>query len=321
MTLDGLDARLAADGLEHWRPIVPDACTAALGPGAHGRLDEWLGIVDGLPSATDPSPDYAAPAVRIGHAGDLDAERTARLREGLLALAPWRKGPFSLFGVEVDAEWRSDLKWDRLAAAVDFAGARVLDVGCGNGYYAFRMLGAGARRVIGVDPTLLHGAQFAACARFLDEPRIDWLPLPGEALPGGGGFDVVCSLGVLYHRRSPIDHLAELKAHLDPGGTLAVESIVVPGDAGTVLCPPGRYARMRNVWFLPSAALMVRWLERLGLADVRIADESPTTTAEQRPTDFMRFESLAHTLDPDDPLRTVEGHPAPRRALVVARRP
>lgn len=319
--LDGLAERLAADGLAHWLPSVPEACAAALGPGAHGDLPRWQAIVDGLPPLQDRTPDYAARAVRIGRPGDIDDATRTRLRADLQALAPWRKGPFSLFGIDVDAEWRSDLKWDRVAAAVDFEGRRVLDVGCGNGYYALRMLGAGARRVIGVDPTLKHLMQFAACAAFIDEPRIDLLPLRGEALPRGGGFDLVSSMGVLYHHRSPIDHLAELRDHLDPGGTLLVETLVVPGDACTMLCPPDRYARMRNVWFVPSAALLVRWLERLGLRDVRLLDETATTVDEQRPTDWMRFESLAHALDPDDPARTVEGHPAPLRALVVARRP
>jgi tRNA (mo5U34)-methyltransferase len=260
--------------------------------------------------------------VTIGSAGDLDAAEQAHLHASLEALRPWRKGPFSLFGVEVDAEWRSDLKFARLIeGGLDFDGASVLDVGCGNGYYAWRMRGAGARRVIGVDPTLVHMMQFAACRHFLPDPAVDLLPIPLETLPAGrGSFDIVCSMGVLYHRRSPIDHLAALAREVAPGGRLVVESIVVAGDAGTLLCPPGRYARMRNVWFLPSAELIVRWLERLGCTDVHILDEGPTLIEEQRGTAWMPFESLDAALDPTDPTRTVEGHPAPRRAVVVATR-
>jgi tRNA (mo5U34)-methyltransferase len=77
---------------------------------------------------------------------------------------------------------------------------------------------------------------------------------------------------------------------------------------------------MRNVWFLPSTALLIRWLERLGLVDIHCVDETPTTVSEQRPTDWMPFESLASALDPADAGRTVEGHPGPVRALVTARR-
>jgi tRNA (mo5U34)-methyltransferase len=320
--LDGLEARLAADGLDGWNPGVPDAARAALAPGRHGDLPRWEAALAALPDLHPSDVDLATPAVRVGRATDADDDARARLREALVGLAPWRKGPFSLFGVEVDAEWRSDAKWARLeAAGLPLAGARILDVGCGNGYYAWRMRGAGAARVIGVDPTLVHLAQFAALRHYLEDRAVDLLPLPFEALPPGGAFDLVCSLGVLYHRRSPLDHLAELREQLRPGGTLVLETLVVTGDAEHVLCPPDRYARMRNVWFLPSTALLVRWLERLGFEAVTIVDATATTPAEQRTTAWMPFQSLAEALDPADPARTVEGHPAPLRALLTARRP
>jgi tRNA (mo5U34)-methyltransferase len=35
----------------------------------------------------------------------------------------------------------------------------------------------------------------------------------------------------------------------------------------------------------------------------------------------MTFESLTEALDPDDPNLTIEGWPAPQRAVVVSRRP
>jgi tRNA (mo5U34)-methyltransferase len=35
----------------------------------------------------------------------------------------------------------------------------------------------------------------------------------------------------------------------------------------------------------------------------------------------MTFDSLGEALDPTDPRRTVEGHPAPVRAMVIGRRP
>lgn len=320
--LDGLEQRLAADRLDHWHPEVAQRCRQALEPGRHGDLPRWQAALEALPDAGAVAVDGSGPRVVIGSADDLPDVARETLRAALMALGPWRKGPFSLFGVEVDAEWRSDLKWARIErAGVPFAGRRVLDVGCGNGYYAFRMRGAGARRVIGVDPTLVHMHQFAACQRYARDEALDLLPIPLEALPPGqGSFDTVLSMGVLYHRRSPIDHLAALIRELAPGGQLLVESLVVPGDEHRLLCPPDRYARMRNVWFLPSAALLARWLSRLGMVDVQLLDESPTTVDEQRSTAWMPFESLDRALDPEQPTRTVEGHPAPLRAILTATR-
>jgi tRNA (mo5U34)-methyltransferase len=46
-----------------------------------------------------------------------------------------------------------------------------------------------------------------------------------------------------------------------------------------------------------------------------------TTVHEQRSTEWMPFESLAEALDPDDPSRTIEGLPAPMRAIVICKSP
>ncbi len=97
---------------------------------------------------------------------------------------------------------------------------------------------------------------------------------------------------MLYHRRSPIDHLLDLKNCLDSGGELVLETLVVEGDATTVLVPEDRYAQMRNVWFLPSATALQLWLQRAGYRDVRLVDLTPTTVDEQRSTEWMGFQSL-----------------------------
>ncbi|MBR9800034.1 MAG: DUF1698 domain-containing protein, partial [Gammaproteobacteria bacterium] len=41
---------------------------------------------------------------------------------------------------------------------------------------------------------------------------------------------------------------------------------------------------------------------------------------EQRATDWMTYHSLSDFLDPADPSLTREGHPAPRRAVLIATR-
>jgi tRNA (mo5U34)-methyltransferase len=75
---------------------------------------------------------------------------------------------------------------------------------------------------------------------------------------------------------------------------------------------------MRNVWFLPSTKTMLLWLRRCGFKDVACVDISRTSVKEQRRTEWMKFESLADFLDPKDHTKTIEGHPAPLRAIFTA---
>jgi len=282
----------------------------------HGDLARWRAALRSLPAAPGPvALDQPIPTL-----GSEAADRTS-LQAALIALHPWRKGPFCLGGVTIDSEWRSDLKWARLSAHLDLAGCRVLDVGSGNGYYGLRMLGAGAQLVVGADPTVLFVMQWLACRHFSGDVANFVLPLGIEELPPGpAGFDAVFSMGVLYHRRDHQQHLRQLRGLLRPGGTLVLETLVLPPDrAEDVLVPRERYARMRNVWAVPGTARLGRWLERAGFRNVRLIDVTRTTTAEQRTTPWMRFESLEQALDPENHARTVEGHPAPVRAILLAR--
>ncbi len=295
---------------ERWWPIAAAAFSG------HGRAEHWEAALAGLPPA---------PAATL-EAGDVVTLRAnyrpsaAELHGALMALAPWRKGPFDFFGVLVDAEWRSDLKWRRvLPHLAPLAGRRVLDVGCGNGYYAWRMLGAGAACVLGLDPGLLAVAQFRAAHRYLPHLPAAVLPLASAALDGELGlFDTVFSMGVLYHRRDPVQHLRELGRTLAPGGELVLETLVIDVAADVALVPEDRYARMRNVWSVPSPTRVERWLQEAGLRGARCVDLARTTPAEQRTTGWMPFQSLADFLDPSDPARTVEGYPAPLRGLFLA---
>ncbi|MDO6462380.1 tRNA 5-methoxyuridine(34)/uridine 5-oxyacetic acid(34) synthase CmoB [Granulosicoccaceae sp. 1_MG-2023] len=288
----------------------------------HGDLQRWLDALAALPAAPLQALRYDGGAVTVGHADSLSAAAQERLLGALRGLMPWRKGPYQVFGTDIDTEWRSDWKWDRVQPHIsDLSGRRVLDIGCGNGYHLWRMHEAGARQVIGVDPSLLFACQFAAINRYAGRRDVHFVPLGMEALPQDTGwFDTVFSMGVLYHRRSPMDYLRELAGQLRRGGELVLETLVIEGDEQHVLVPQGRYARMRNVWFIPSSRALVLWLQRNGFCDVRIVDECTTTTDEQRTTDWMQYESLAQCLDPDDPTRTVEGHPAPKRAVLVGTR-
>ncbi|MEQ9725097.1 tRNA 5-methoxyuridine(34)/uridine 5-oxyacetic acid(34) synthase CmoB [Pseudomonas sp. WHRI 8822A] len=318
MDLDALQAELDGTPLQDWSADLPAQIDAKLAIG-HGDLQRWHAAVEALPPLQAEQIDLQQD-FRLDGPCD-DATRVA-LDNALRGLIPWRKGPFHPFGVHVDTEWRSDWKWQRVSPHLNLAGKRVLDVGCGNGYYMWRMLGDGARSVVGIDPNWLFLCQFLAMKNYLPDRPAWHLPLGIEELPAKLlGFDTVFSMGVLYHRRSPIDHLLELKDCLRKGGELVLETLVVEGDAQQVLVPEDRYAQMRNVWFLPSVPALELWLRRAGFVDVRCVDVSVTSVEEQRSTDWMRYQSLPEFLDPLDHRRTIEGLPAPRRAVLVARKP
>jgi tRNA (mo5U34)-methyltransferase len=283
----------------------------------HGDLPRWRAALEALPAvATRAELDRPAPV--LGAA----APDPQALRDHLLALHPWRKGPFRLGGVGIDTEWRSDWKWARLAPHVDLAGRRVLDVGCGNGYFGLRMLGAGAQLVIGIDPTLVFVMQHLACRHFSGDLPSYVLPLGVEDLPPGPAeLDCAFSMGVLYHRRDPLEHLRRMRSLLKEGGsTLVLETLVLPNRSrGDLLRPEGRYARMRNVWAIPGTRRLEEWVSQAGFFDVEVVDVTPTTPSEQRSTSWMTFESLEQALDPEDESKTIEGWPAPVRAVLIAR--
>ncbi len=280
----------------------------------HGRKPAWDDTIAELPRHTTTQFEFGRGSVRIGEAGEIPA-----IEAQLKQFRPWRKGPFNFFGTEINTEWRSDWKWSRIQPHLaNLQGRRVLDIGCGNGYHLFRMLGDGAEMALGIDPTRLFLYQFHIARHFLPPTAAFLLPLRSEDLPAFNCFDTVFSLGVLYHRRSPIDHLLELQSFLRPGGELVLETLIVAGDEDTVLVPQGRYAKMPNVWFLPSANLLEIWLKRIGLTNVRTVDVNQTSTEEQRVTDWMTFQSLNDFLDPNNKNLTLEGLPAPTRAIVIA---
>jgi tRNA (mo5U34)-methyltransferase len=317
---------LERERLGAWADRIEAQLGQVLEKAPHGDWAAWRQAIDSLPALGAGCVHADDGALTLSPSDGLAATERQALRSALQALHPWRKGPYRIAGLLIDAEWRSDWKWQRVRphlAALD--DRLVLDVGCGNGYHCWRLAQAGARRVIGIDPTALFVAQFLAIRRLLAplDPAlaegVELLPLGIEALPPGlGRFDTVLSMGVLYHRRSPLDHLTELRGALRPGGQLVLETLVIEGGADQVLVPPGRYAKMRNVWFIPTTALLRTWLERCGFRSVEIVDVTTTSLDEQRATAWMRFESLADFLDPADMSLTIEGHPAPRRAVLIA---
>ena len=299
-----------------WLDAVCELAHQKLSTHAHGDLPRWRKALERLP----PGPTSVEVSGGMPSLG-VCAENPEALRQTLMELHPWRKGPLRLGGVLVDTEWRSDWKWERIAPHINLQKRRVLDIGCGNGYFGFRMLEAGAEMVVGIDPTLLFVMQWLACRHFSGDIHNYVLPLGIEDLPKApAAFDAVFTMGVLYHRKDPQHHLKRIKALLVAGGIMVLETLVLPrGREGDVLMPEGRYARMRNVWAVPGTDRLIGWAGEAGFEDCRLLSLSRTSVEEQRSTDWMRFESLNEALDSHDPGKTVEGHPAPVRAVLIAK--
>jgi tRNA (mo5U34)-methyltransferase len=299
-----------ADGFEQLQSITREVISHI----NQGDLPHWQKAYDNLPELTAANIDLHSPAVTV-EGSCSDAQRR-QLKTQLEHLIPWRKGPFSLFGVEVDSEWRSDKKWQRLVKDLpDLKNKVILDVGCGNGYYLMKMAAYQPQVLLGIEPGLLHNVQFWAMQKYA-QTVATMLPLKIQQMPRHFSyFDVVFSMGVLYHRKSPIEHLEHLKGLLQPGGELILDTLVVEGDEHTCLVPGSRYAQMRNVWFLPSVTMLCNWLDRLGFKNCLVVDESTTTISEQRATAWMRFHSLVNFLNADQ-TKTVEGYSPPRRVII-----
>ncbi|NBI12652.1 tRNA 5-methoxyuridine(34)/uridine 5-oxyacetic acid(34) synthase CmoB [[Haemophilus] felis] len=310
--------QIATSSLSAWLETLP-AQLKQWESQTHGDYVKWCKAVEFLPHLTPASVDLKG-AVKAEGISPLSAGEQQQIIHHLKQLMPWRKGPYHLYGIHIDCEWRSDFKWDRLLPHLaPLKDRTILDVGCGSGYHMWRMLGEGAEMVVGIDPTELFLCQFEAVRKLLNQDRrANLIPLGIEQMQPLGAFDTVFSMGVLYHRKSPLEHLSQLKDQLKKGGELVLETLVVDGDENCVLVPADRYAKMKNVYFIPSVAALINWLEKVGFNNVRCVDISVTSLEEQRKTDWLENESLIDFLDPQDHSKTIEGYHAPKRAVILA---
>ncbi len=309
--------------LAPWTEFLWHTVQAKLAEVKHGNLPLWRQTIAALPELVLSSSDLDTGVLRAGLPEDCDDAARQQLYRLLQQLHPWRKGPFEICGMTIDAEWRSDWKWKRVQPHIKpLAGRLTLDIGCGNGYYCWRTVGAGAKFALGIEPYLLSYTQYLALRQLFGQHLMTVLPLAAEELPDTmRAFDTVFSMGVLYHLPNPLAHLEKIRGLLRPGGELVLETLVIDGGAGDILVPEGRYAKMRNVHQIPSCRCLEEQLTKLGFSHARTVDFTRTTVKEQRSTDWMRWHSLQDYLDPNNPQLTCEGYPAPIRAVIVAEAP
>ncbi len=278
--------------------------------------DEFNKLPEISPSIVKLSSDW----IQIGSENDISEKEHKLIYSALEKFSPWRKGPFDLFGIKIDTEWVSYIKWNRLKNKISsLKGKRVLDIGCSSGYYMLRMLEHKPSMVLGVDPQILFYYQFLTLTKYIDIPDIYYIPGAMEELPTFKNyFDTIFSMGILYHRKSPVEALQNIHKNLKKGGELVLETLIIEGDSDTALFPVDRYAKMKNVYFIPSVKCLDSWLKRAKFTNIKIIDISRTTSDEQRRTKWINTESLDDFLDPSNPLITVEGYPAPVRIVITA---
>lgn len=232
------------------------------------------------------------------------------------AMRPWRKGPFQIGQTYIDSEWQSFLKFNLLLPHLKLENKIVGDIGCNNGYYLFRMLDLKPKHLIGFDPSALYKTQFDFINHFA-KSDIEYELLGVEHLPFyTTKFDTLFCLGVLYHRSDPVQTLKSLKKALYKNGELFLDTFMIDGDLPVAFCPAKRYSKIPNVYFIPTVNALKNWGEKAGFSNMQVIDCIPTTPNEQRKTKWIKGESLENFLDPQDPSRTIEGYPAPKRVYV-----
>lgn len=236
------------------------------------------------------------------------------------ALIPWRKGPFMINDLEIVSEWNSAIKYNLLEPHLNLENKLVGDIGCNNGYYMFRALQKNPKHIIGFDPMPLCFLQYQFLQFFLQEERLSFELLGIEELESfQNAFDVLLCLGVLYHRKSPLEAIKRIYNGLKKGGEAIFDSLIIDGDSPITLCPKDRYAKMPNVYFIPTLCAFESWLERCGFKEIVHIATLKTAFEEQHKTEWSSGESLEDFLDSSGE-RTIEGYPAPKRAYLKARK-
>jgi len=231
-------------------------------------------------------------------------------------MMPWRKGPFDLLGLHIDAEWQSFMKFNLLKPHLNIKGKIVADVGCNNGYYMFRMLDLLPSKLVGFDPSAIYKTQFDFINHFVkSDICYELLGVEHLALYEHK-FDTILCLGVLYHRSDPVGMLKQLKAGMHKDSELFLDTFIIFGDSEFCLSPENSYSKIPNIYFIPTLKVLTNWLKRAGFRQIEVIDILTTSTLEQRKTEWIEGESLSDFLDPNNQALTVEGYQAPTRAYL-----
>ena len=266
--------------------------------------------------------DFSTAVVKVGNAKEVSPQQQQQFDQSLIAFCPWKKGPFELFGTLIDAEWRSDWKWERILPHIsDLKDRKIADIGCHNGYFMFRMANHQPEYVIGFEPYGKHFWNFQLIQNLVQQKML-WFELLGVEHLNlySNFFDTIFCLGILYHHTDPVSLLKKMYMALAPQGEIIIDCQGIPGELPVALTPRKRYANARGIWFLPTQSCLENWIARAGFSQIHCFFAEPLSTQEQRRTPWANIDSLQAFLDPENSTLTREGYPAPWRYYVIARK-
>ena len=287
----------------------------------HGNHYKWIKILKSLPNISTSYLNYSNSSIIIGKKNEINDAQTKTLEKELLKLSPWRKGPFNIFGLEIDSEWRSEKKWQRIQSYLpNINGMRIADIGCSNGYYSFKLLELQPDLIVGMDKTALYIIQFLALKAYVKQiQELIVLPCSSEEFNFNKiNFDLILSMGVLYHSKNPSTHLNSLRYLLKKNGYIILETIVSNKSANIDIKKNQTYAGMKNVRTIFTKKNLNDLMIFHGFKNIEIINDSFTDSNEQRSTKWMSGKSFKDFTLPNG--NTLEGYPPVCRSILVAQK-
>ena len=180
----------------------------------------------------------------------------------------------------------------------------------------FKMLEFSPAKLVGFDPSTRTFLQFRLLNALAKTP-INYELLGIESVPAyAHKFDIIFCLGVIYHRSDPVKMLKELKASLNKGGVVFLDTLFIEDEREIALVPRQTYSKIANIYFVPSVSALRNWCERAGFVGFKVLASKATDTFEQRQTAWSEGYSLQDFLNPANSNLTCEGYPAPKRVYV-----
>ena len=287
----------------------------------HGNLEQWKNILTKLPDISTNYLDFSKECIQIGNPKEINLSQLKILEKGLLNLRPWRKGPFNIFGLEIDSEWRSEKKWQRVEDYLPkIKGMRIGDIGCSNGYYSYKLLKLEPELIVGMDKTSLFIIQFLATKFYAKQiQELIILPCSAEEFnPEFIDFDLLLSMGILYHAKNPSNHLASLQRLVKKNGYIILETIISNLKQNINIGKNQTYAGMSNIGTIFTKENLIKLLNVSGFKNIQVINDSFTNISEQRTTKWMQGKSLSDFILSNG--STLEGYPPVCRTIFIAQK-